>query len=77
MRILQPIYQRYDIGVLADDNPQAFAEAVVSLLHDPARRAGMMAAARALAEGDLSWERLVDRLEQFYIKLTKEHRTEL
>lgn len=74
MRILQPIYQRYDIGVLAEDNPQAFAEAVVGLLHDPSRRAGMMIAARALAEGDLSWERLVDRLEEFYIKLTKEHR---
>lgn len=74
MRILRPIYQRYDIGVLAEDNPQAFAEAVVGLLHDPARRAGMMTAARALAEGDLSWESLVDRLEEFYIKLAKEHR---
>jgi glycosyltransferase involved in cell wall biosynthesis len=74
MRILRPIYERYDIGVLADDNPQAFAEAVVGLLHDPDRRARMMTAARALAEGDLSWERLVDRLEEFYIKLAKEHR---
>jgi len=74
MRILRPIYERYDIGVLAGDNPQAFAEAVVGLLHDPDRRARMMTAARALAEGDLSWERLVDRLEEFYIKLAKEHR---
>lgn len=74
MRILRPIYQGYDIGVLAEDTPQAFAEATVGLLHDPVRRAGMMIAARALAEGDLSWEHLVDRLEQFYIKLTKEHR---
>jgi glycosyltransferase involved in cell wall biosynthesis len=74
MRILRPIYQRYNIGVLADDAPQPFAEAVVCLLHDPAQRAGMMTAARALAEGDLSWEHLVDRLEKFYINLTEEHR---
>ncbi len=74
MRILRPIYEQYHIGVLAEDNPQAFAEATVALLHDPARRAGMMIAARALAEGDLSWEHLVDRLEAFYIKLAKEHR---
>lgn len=72
MRILRPIFERYNIGVLADDTPQAFAEATVALLHDPARRAGMMTAARALAEGDLSWEHLVVRLEEFYIKLIKE-----
>ncbi len=72
MRILRPIFGRYDIGVLADDTPQAFAEATVALLHDPARRAGMNTAARALAEGDLSWEHLVARLEEFYIKLMKE-----
>lgn len=72
MRILRPIFQRYDIGVLADDTPQAFAEATVALLHDPARRAGMNTAARALAEGDLSWAHLVARLEEFYIKLVKE-----
>lgn len=72
MRILRPIFERYDIGVLADDTPQALAEATVALLHDPARRAGMMTAARALAEGDLSWAHLVARLEEFYIKLMKE-----
>lgn len=74
MRILRPVFQQYNIGLLAQDDPHAFAETVVGLLHNPEQRAGMMTAARALAEGDLSWEHLVDRLEAFYIKIAKEHR---
>ena len=34
----------------------------------------MSIAARALAEGDLSWNSLVDRLEAFYIRLIDEVR---
>lgn len=69
MRILRPVFGAYDIGLLTDDTPDAFAEGVVTLLHDPQARARMGVCARAVAEGDLSWERLVGQLEQFYVKV--------
>ena len=74
MRILRPIYDQYDIGLLTDDTPQAFAEGCARLLQDPASRQRMSINARALAEGDLSWNSLVDRLEAFYIRLIDEVR---
>ncbi|MCA9870691.1 MAG: glycosyltransferase, partial [Anaerolineae bacterium] len=58
MRILRPIYDQYDIGLLTDDTPQAFAEGCARLLQDPASRQRMSINARALAEGDLSWNSL-------------------
>ncbi|MFZ2486855.1 MAG: glycosyltransferase family 4 protein [Anaerolineae bacterium] len=66
MRILRPIFERYDIGVLTEDTPDAFAMGTMTLLHDAATRARQSRNARALAEGDLSWAHLVERLEGFY-----------
>lgn len=69
MRILQPLFQQHAIGLLTADEPEAFAEGCLQLLHDPAARQRMGENARRLAEGELSWSRLVDRLEQFYAGL--------
>ncbi|HEU0026300.1 MAG TPA: glycosyltransferase [Ktedonobacterales bacterium] len=43
--------------LLVADEPGAFAEAVVSLLHDEARRSRLGAAGRALVEREYSWTR--------------------
>jgi glycosyltransferase involved in cell wall biosynthesis len=69
MRILRSLFSAYDIGLLTDDTPHAFAQGVVTLLLSPEVRARQAVSARALAEGDLSWEHLVGQLEQFYVQL--------
>ncbi len=48
------------------DEPEAFAEAVVALLADPARRAALGAAARAQAEARYAWPVIGQRLLEAY-----------
>lgn len=53
--------------VLVDDNdPAAFADAVVALLRDPARRASLGKAARAYVEAHFDWRVIVPKLEALY-----------
>jgi sugar transferase (PEP-CTERM/EpsH1 system associated) len=53
---------------LIEDEPEAFASAVIALLRDPGRRAALGKAGRALVETRYSWERcaepLLDLLER-------------
>jgi glycosyltransferase involved in cell wall biosynthesis len=66
MRVLESVFEKYRIGLLTQDQPQAFADGCLSLLADASLRLQMGRNARDLAEGDLSWENLVVRLETFY-----------
>jgi glycosyltransferase involved in cell wall biosynthesis len=55
--------------VLVDDNdPAAFADAVVALLRDPARRARLGVAARAFVRAHYDWRVIIPRLETLYIR---------
>lgn len=47
---------------LIEDDPEAFAAAVIALLRDPARRAALGTAGRALVEAQYSWERCAEPL---------------
>jgi glycosyltransferase involved in cell wall biosynthesis len=69
MRILQAVFREHKIGLLTKDTPEALADGCCALLADPALCREMGVNARALAEGPLSWDGLVDRLEQFYVQL--------
>jgi len=60
---------RYPAGVAAPPEPAAFAAAGLALLDDPARAAALGAVGRRLAEGELSWARVADRLEAVYAGL--------
>jgi glycosyltransferase involved in cell wall biosynthesis len=51
--------------ILADE-PAVFAQAVLYLLEQPARRAELGQAGRALARASYSWDALVPRLEELY-----------
>jgi glycosyltransferase involved in cell wall biosynthesis len=54
--------------VLVDDNdPKAFALAVIALLRDPTRRARLGAAGRAFVEKHYDWRVIVPQLEALYI----------
>ncbi len=52
--------------LLLADNPDGFAQAVVSLLRDPARRAELGRAARAFVQTHYDWSVLIPRLEAIY-----------
>lgn len=54
------------IGRSVAATPSALAAAAVDLIQDPAARARCGAAARALAEGALSWSALAARLDTWY-----------
>jgi glycosyltransferase involved in cell wall biosynthesis len=63
---LGPFFARYAAGVAAAPAPAPLAEATIALLDDPARQEALGAAGRRLAEGELSWSRVVDGLEELY-----------
>ena len=52
--------------VVDDNDPSAFADAVITLLRDPARRAALGAAARAFVQAHYDWRVIIPRLEALY-----------
>jgi len=66
MQILKSIYQKKNFGYLTDDNPTALAEAILSVISQEAVSQTFGHNARALAEDELSWEKIVDEVETIY-----------
>ena len=66
LRVLEPVFRKQKIGLLTADNPEQFADGCVRILQDDQMRVEMGHNARQLAEGDLSWDRLVPQLAHFY-----------
>lgn len=56
----------HGVGVLVDETPQAMAEAIQRLMDDPAEAHTLGQRARRLAENELTWARMTDRLEHAY-----------
>ena len=63
---VKSLYERYDIGLLADETPESIARALLELLDDPVRADAMGRRAREYAETDFSWETQVVELEAWY-----------
>jgi glycosyltransferase involved in cell wall biosynthesis len=57
------------VGLPAGETPVEFAEAILHLLSDPAARERMGRRAREVADDELSWERVVRPLPDFYRKI--------
>ena len=53
--------------LLIADSPCEFADAVIALLRDPARRAELGANARALAKV-YDWKYIIPKMEEIYVK---------
>jgi glycosyltransferase involved in cell wall biosynthesis len=58
------------IGLAAEENGEAMAQAVQTLLDDPARAEAMGRRARHLAETTLAWPTLAAGLARFYASIT-------
>jgi glycosyltransferase involved in cell wall biosynthesis len=59
------------IGIVAPEDPGAFASAVLDLLHRPQERATMGARARTLAETTFSWRARAETLDALYRELVE------
>jgi glycosyltransferase involved in cell wall biosynthesis len=55
-----------ELVLVNDNDPNAFADAVVALLLDPARRARLGSAARAYVQTHFDWQVIIPRLEAVY-----------
>jgi glycosyltransferase involved in cell wall biosynthesis len=55
-----------ELVLVRDNDPAAFARAIIALLRDPARRAGLGANARAFARAHYDWRVIIPRLEALY-----------
>jgi glycosyltransferase involved in cell wall biosynthesis len=57
-----------ELLLVEDDDPVAFAGAVVALLRDPAQRVGLGSAARAFVKAHYDWRVIIPRLEALYAR---------
>ncbi|MCA9411665.1 MAG: glycosyltransferase family 4 protein [Candidatus Omnitrophica bacterium] len=62
-----PILEKEEAGIATEANPEAFAEGILLLLNHPEQAAAMGERARKLAEGPLSWEVQVKKMENLYL----------
>ncbi len=62
----RPVGDGRELVLVDDDDPLAFADAVVALLRDPARRASLGAAARTFVKAHYDWRVIIPRLEALY-----------
>ena len=61
------LFQRHVIGYATKDDPEAMAQACDALLSDESLREAMGRNARCLAEKELAWSTLAERLERHYL----------
>lgn len=71
---IQDLFTRYDIGTLTDESPEAFARGMATILDDPAHAQAQGVQARQVAEHELSWPNLTQRLEEHYSRIRGEAR---
>jgi len=57
---------RGEFGLVATDRPEDLARQVLTLLGDPIRREAMGRRARQMAEHELAWDHIGEKLERFY-----------
>jgi glycosyltransferase involved in cell wall biosynthesis len=57
--------------IVPDDDPRAFATALLDLLRDPSRRQQLAAAARREAAGRFGWDRVVEPMLPVYERLLR------
>lgn len=67
---IEPLFH-HEIGLITEAHPKAFANAMVEVAQEQEKAEYYGRQARALAEKDLNWERIVAKLENFYKDLVE------
>ncbi|MCD4735994.1 MAG: glycosyltransferase family 4 protein [Bacteroidales bacterium] len=65
---LKEIFSTHEIGLLANDNPEEFSEAIIKVLRNKSLQKKLGGNARRYAERYLEWGILAKELERFYLK---------
>jgi sugar transferase (PEP-CTERM/EpsH1 system associated) len=60
-----------ELALVDDDDPITFADAVIALLRDPARRAALGASARSFVRAHYDWRVIIPSLEALYAQATQ------
>lgn len=63
------LFERHELGILANESPEAMADAAWSLLTDPDRSRRIGIQARKVAEEQFAWDKLIVSLESWYYAL--------
>ncbi len=66
---IKKLFERHSIGLLADWQPEDFANKIIEILRNPELAASLGTNARFVAETEYSWKILVEDLENFYYKI--------
>lgn len=70
MKVLEDLWERHRPGLLAgNDDPHRFADAILSILACPESKVELGHNARRVAEEELDWTKLAQRLEGFYERI--------
>ena len=71
LRVLEKIFLIHKIGELCSASPLEFADCCLGLLASPQLQENMSRNARKLAEGELSWNAIVEKLEHDYLRILR------
>jgi glycosyltransferase involved in cell wall biosynthesis len=66
---VKELFDEYQVGLFADWDPQDFAQKITTVLENPSLASQMGKNARRVAETELRWEVLIQRLEEFYFQI--------
>jgi len=69
LRVYADLMEKSGAGRLSEDTPEALAEECLALMKDPDLRMSMGRRARDYAVKELAWERVVDQLEEYYLRI--------
>jgi glycosyltransferase involved in cell wall biosynthesis len=70
------LFDEYQIGLLADFDPQDFAQKIIGVLENPSLASQLGTNARWVAETKLSWPELIKTLEEFYFQILDQQGTD-
>jgi glycosyltransferase involved in cell wall biosynthesis len=66
---IKDLFERHEIGLLADWTPEDFAAKIIYLLDHPDIAKKISQNARWVAENEYNWSILGEKLEKFYFKI--------
>lgn len=66
------LFQEHQIGLLAECEPNDFAQKIITVLENPSLASHLGHNGRHVAETELSWTNIIRRLEEFYIQILQQ-----
>jgi len=66
---IKRVFEDFHVGLLADCDPQDFAQKIITVLENSSLATKLGKNARRVAETEFSWEELIRRLEAFYFQI--------